>query len=130
LGTEAPARTSSAAAEHIEMGPGISGGAIAGIVIGGAAGLSLFAVAVFFARRASKYKREAAVSKYVEGASGYSSQHPDHGQMSPVYEKSAQESQHTQSSARQPEPSELPSALPSELPSDRVSSPTPTLLQR
>jgi hypothetical protein len=89
LGTEAPARTSSAVTEHIERGSGISGGAIAGIVIGGAAGLSLFAAAVFLARRASKYKREAAVSKYVEGASGYSSQHPDHGQMSPVYEKYA-----------------------------------------
>ena len=98
-GTEALA-TASAAHEETEEGSGLPGGAIAGIVAGivagTVAGLALLAAAIFFARRASKYKRQATISKYAEPLSAYPSHHPDQGNFSSGSEKYAQQMQHTQ----------------------------------
>ncbi|CAN9474288.1 unnamed protein product [Alternaria alternata] len=125
-GTEAPNKTPSAAVGNTGEDPSVTGGVIAGIVISGVIGLALLAAAVFFARRASKYKREAAASKYAQGIAGCLPQNPDQGQMSD-YQKYMHDSQHTYSSAQ---PSELPPAPPSELPSFASPPPGTTLPQR
>ncbi|CAN9183139.1 unnamed protein product [Alternaria alternata] len=125
-GTEAPNKTPSAAVGNTGEDPSVTGGVIAGIVISGVIGLALLAAAVFFARRASKYKREAAASKYVQDIAGCLPQNPDQGQMSD-YQKYMHDSQHTYSSAQ---PSELPPAPPSELPSFASPLPGTTLAQR
>jgi hypothetical protein len=113
-GTGAPVTASSAPQEK-EKSSGLSGGVIAGIVIGAVAGLALLAAAIFFARRASIYKKQANILKYVEGPLDYSSRHPDDGYISPDSEKYAQQSQHTQGSGYQTSPAELGLAQPSEL---------------
>jgi hypothetical protein len=126
MGTEAPNKSPSAAVGNTGEDPSVTGGVIAGIVISGVIGLALLAAAVFFARRASKYKREAAASKYAQGIAGCLPQNPDQGQMSD-YQKYMHDSQHTYSSAQ---PSELPPAPPSELPSYQSPPPGTTLPQR
>jgi hypothetical protein len=125
-GLEAPA-TASSAPEEKEKSSGLSGGAIAGIVIGAVAGLALLAAAIFFARRASIYKKQANVLKYVEAPLGYSKQHPDDGYISPDSEKYAQQSQHTQGSVYQTSPAELGLAQPSELATGDEALPKPIL---
>jgi hypothetical protein len=79
--------TSSATSEPNDKKPGISGGTIAGIVIGAVVESAPLATAVFFARRASKFKKQVAISKYAEGPSGYPALHPDDGYISPESEK-------------------------------------------
>ncbi|RYO16594.1 hypothetical protein AA0111_g11360 [Alternaria arborescens] len=126
MGTEAPNKSPSAAVGNTGEDPSVTGGVIAGIVISGVIGLALLAAAVFFARRASKYKREAAASKYAQDIAGCLPQNPDQGQMSD-YQKYMHDSQHTYSSAQ---PSELPPAPPSELPSFQSPPPGTTLAQQ
>ena len=53
-------------------GSKLSGGAIAGIVIGALAGVALLAAAIFFARRAAMWKKNAsAASPYTQHTDGY-----------------------------------------------------------
>ncbi|CAO2650245.1 Nn.00g015370.m01.CDS01 [Neocucurbitaria sp. VM-36] len=129
-GTGASAAATSAAAGQSKK-TGLSGGAIAGIVIGAIAGLALFAAVLFFARRAAMYKKKAAASNYVEApANPYPPQYPDQGYVGPGSEKYAQQNQHTQRFANSLPPTELPPAPPSELPSGNFASSAPPLPQK
>ncbi|OAL48511.1 hypothetical protein IQ07DRAFT_571266 [Pyrenochaeta sp. DS3sAY3a] len=77
---------------------GLSDGAIAGIVIGAVAGVTLLAAVIFFWKRSAKYKEQASMPHYAEvPGSGYPGGN-----------------QYTQQQAG---PIELPPAAPSEMPS-------------